>query len=206
MLLQLHLHARLNTWLQWIGQRQLQEEMRNFEGLGFSVTYIRGLMADQFWISTYKHGWSDQSVLIYGHGHLTHKSLIGEALGITIRKEQNSYWFFKHQCLPKRTSSFLHTEHIAMRDSKTNVLTDQIWNSIKSCKCDLACPVILEDPNWITRWINILSLKQNDRHFPDNIFKCISLNESVSILIKISLKFVPTGKINNIPTLVQIMA
>ena len=28
-LLQLHLHSQLNTWLQWIGQRQLQDESRN---------------------------------------------------------------------------------------------------------------------------------------------------------------------------------
>ena len=26
---QLHLHSRLNTWLQWIGQRQLQDQIRN---------------------------------------------------------------------------------------------------------------------------------------------------------------------------------
>ena len=26
---QLHLHSRLNTWLQWIGQRQQQDETRN---------------------------------------------------------------------------------------------------------------------------------------------------------------------------------
>ena len=26
---QLHLHSRLNTWLQWIGQRQLEDEMRS---------------------------------------------------------------------------------------------------------------------------------------------------------------------------------
>ena len=36
-------------------------------------------------------------------------------------------------------------------------------------------------------------------------FKCIFLNENVWILIKISLKFVPKGRINNIPSLVQIM-
>ena len=28
-LLQLHLHSRLNTWLQWIGQRHLQDETGN---------------------------------------------------------------------------------------------------------------------------------------------------------------------------------
>ena len=42
--------------------------------------------------------------------------------------------------------------------------------------------------------------------FPDDIFKCIFLNENVSISIKISLKFAPEGRINNIPALVQIMA
>ena len=36
-------------------------------------------------------------------------------------------------------------------------------------------------------------------------FKCIFLNENVCILIKISLKFVPKGPINNIPALVQII-
>ena len=29
LLLQLHLHSRLNTWFQWIGQRQLRDERRN---------------------------------------------------------------------------------------------------------------------------------------------------------------------------------
>ena len=53
---------------------------------------------------------------------------------------------------------------------------------------------------------NTLRLRQNGRHFPDDIFKWIFLNENVWILIKISLKFVPQGPIKNIPALVQIMA
>ena len=53
---------------------------------------------------------------------------------------------------------------------------------------------------------NTLRPKQNGCHFPDNIFKCIFLNESIWISIEISLKFVPKGPINNIPALVQIMA
>ena len=36
----------------------------------------------------------------------------------------------------------------------------------------------------------------------NNIFKCIFFNENVWILIKISLKFAPKGKIKNIPALV----
>ena len=54
--------------------------------------------------------------------------------------------------------------------------------------------------------INTLRPRQNGRHFPDDIFKCIFLNENEWISIKISLKFVPKGQINNIPSLVQIMA
>ena len=48
--------------------------------------------------------------------------------------------------------------------------------------------------------------RQNGSHFPDNIFKCIFLNENVWIPVKISLTFVPKVRINNIPALVQIMA
>ena len=54
--------------------------------------------------------------------------------------------------------------------------------------------------------INTLRLRQNGRHFADDIFKCIFLNENVWITVKISLKFVPKAAINNIPALVQIMA
>ena len=55
-------------------------------------------------------------------------------------------------------------------------------------------------------WINTLRPRQNGRHFPDNIFKRIFLNENVWISLKISLNFVPRIRINNIPALVLIMA
>ena len=54
--------------------------------------------------------------------------------------------------------------------------------------------------------LNTLRPRQNGRHFPDDIFQCIFLNENVWILIKIPLKFVPKGPMSNIPALVQIMA
>ena len=47
---------------------------------------------------------------------------------------------------------------------------------------------------------------QNGRHFADDIFRCIFVNEKFCILIKISLKFVPTGLIDNNPALVSIVA
>ena len=54
--------------------------------------------------------------------------------------------------------------------------------------------------------VNTLRPRQDGGCFPDDIFKCIFFNENVIILIKISLKFVPKVRINNIPAMVQIMA
>ena len=64
--------------------------------------------------------------------------------------------------------------------------------------CQTICPIIILS--------NFNTFRQNGRHFPDDIFKCIFLNENVWILIKISLKFVPKGPVNNIQSLVQIMS
>ena len=54
--------------------------------------------------------------------------------------------------------------------------------------------------------INTLRPRQNGRRFTDDTFQRIFLNGNVKFSIKISLKFVPKGQINNIPALVQIMA
>ena len=56
-LLQLNLHSRLKTWLQWIGQRQLEHETRNIKVLGFGETYIRGLtsMWEQIYFNHMHH-------------------------------------------------------------------------------------------------------------------------------------------------------
>ena len=53
--------------------------------------------------------------------------------------------------------------------------------------------------------VNTLRPRPNGRHFADDTFKRIFVNENVRISIKISLKFVPKGRISNIPALVQIM-
>ena len=54
--------------------------------------------------------------------------------------------------------------------------------------------------------VNTLRPRQNGRHFADDMFMCIFLNENVWIPIEISLKFVPKGSINNKTALFQIMA
>ena len=57
----------------------------------------------------------------------------------------------------------------------------------------------------VVELINTLRPRQNGLHFPDDIFKCIFVDENVWISIKISLRFVPNGPIYNIPALVQIL-
>ena len=53
--------------------------------------------------------------------------------------------------------------------------------------------------------INTMMLREDGCCFPDDILKRIFLNGNFLIPIKISLKFVPRGPINNIAALVQIM-
>ena len=48
--------------------------------------------------------------------------------------------------------------------------------------------------------------RQNNRQYPNDIFKCIFLTENVTMPITISLKFVPKDPINNILALAQTMA
>ena len=54
-------------------------------------------------------------------------------------------------------------------------------------------------------YVSLLRPRQNGRHFADDTFKRIFLNENVRIPITISLKFVPKGLISNIRSLIQIM-
>ena len=54
--------------------------------------------------------------------------------------------------------------------------------------------------------VNTLRPRRNEQHWADDIFKRIFFNENVWVSIKIWLKFVPKGPINNIPALVRIMA
>ena len=59
---------------------------------------------------------------------------------------------------------------------------------------------------YVAIYVNTLRPRQNRRHFADDNFQYIFVNENVLILIKISPKFGPKGPINNFPSLVEIMA
>ena len=67
-------------------------------------------------------------------------------------------------------------------------------------------PKVVVTFSHVCGFFNTLRPRQNEQHFAEDIFKCIFFNENVWISIKISLKFVPKGPMNNIPALVQIMA
>ena len=61
-------------------------------------------------------------------------------------------------------------------------------------------------PRKVTHFtLNTLQAKQNGCRFAADIFKLIFMNESISISIQISLKYLPKGQINNYPALVLIM-
>ena len=79
-------------------------------------------------------------------------------------------------------------------------MVSALWISMP-CYIDL-CVMVAPD----CMLLNTLRPKQNGCHFPDDIFKWIFLNENVWISMNISLRFVPRGPINNIPTLVHVMA
>ena len=58
------------------------------------------------------------------------------------------------------------------------------------------------------RFILIIKLRPRKHgcHLADDLFKCIFFNENVWVLVKISPKFADKSPINNILTLVQVMA
>ena len=65
-------------------------------------------------------------------------------------------------------------------------------------RIDLLCP----DNSLLTH----LLLAKMAANLADDIFKCISMHEKFHVSIRISIKFVHSGSIDNIPALVQIMA
>ena len=73
-------------------------------------------------------------------------------------------------------------------------------------KIILASIFLSFDPISVRVNINSSPPEKNGCHFADDIFRCIFVYEKFCILIKISLKFVLKGPIDNNPALVQILA
>ena len=77
-----------------------------------------------------------------------------------------------------------------------------IWN-IVGLICQLASSYMCVSR---LQYVNTSRPRQNSRHFADNIFKCIFVNENCHHLTTISLRFVLKGYLNNGPAFIQIMA
>ena len=112
-------------------------------------------------------------------------------------------------CSPswRRCSSYRWVGNNVHRKSSLKFITQCAESSDINMRIKLTMPADVlapDDARPLTRPRQ--SGSQNGPHFADDIFKCIFLNENVWISFKISLKFVPKVQINNIPTLVQIMA
>ena len=115
---------------------------------------------------------------------------------------------------------------ILMMSIKQMHASDTLKTSVKWTKSNTAAPKLINITilykhhlithillKYVASWhrvaqqsFNSLRPRQNERHFADDIFHYISLIENIWISIKMWLKFVPRGPINNIPALVQIMA
>ena len=76
---------------------------------------------------------------------------------------------------------------------------------ISVCK-SVSCPKAISRRSHQSIFINTLRPRQNGHRFANNTFKRNLLNGNVRISIKILLKFVPKGPINNNSALFQIMA
>ena len=97
-----------------------------------------------------------------------------------------------------KTPEFIHSLW-----SSNDTLPPRSWSVLAQT---MACHILEPSVYLSQSWLNTLRPRRNEQHFADDIFKLIFFNENVWISIKISLKFVPKGPINNIPALVQIMA
>ena len=87
--------------------------------------------------------------------------------------------------------------------TKYNLFPTSFVNALLTCTTEITWHrrgrFDLSTHSQLTHW-------GRDKMVADGIFKCIILNENVCISLKISLRFVPKVRINNIPALVQIMA
>ena len=115
--------------------------------------------------------------------------------GVTWPTTDNFYWPFRNKLLNKYIK--LIPQKLRLKGSSAKCRPFCPWaNKIKGPRVN----------NSGRATLNTLRPRQNGRRFTDDTFKRIFLNENVRISIKISLKFVPGGPINNNPALVQIMA
>ena len=140
---------------------------------------------------------------------------------LRINSNQNNFWELqvsynkavsKLKGSPHRNDIKISTELLYHETTQYKLTKEYIYVNvaiifISLCIFHIIMPmVITQEQLVICLSHKLIEAETNGRHFADDTFKRIFLNENVRISIKISLKFVPKGPINNIPALVQIMA
>ena len=88
------------------------------------------------------------------------------------------------------SSNFVVSWFLIISHKQYDIIWNRWWDAVKSHGTSI---------------INTLRPRQNGRHFTNDIFRGIFVYERFCILIKISLKFVPKGPIDNNSALVKIM-
>ena len=98
---------------------------------------------------------------------------------------------------------FHQNTHIFIRENVFENIVCKISSSLSGPKCvntSRLCGAYICQKT-MPLLFNALRPRQHGRHFPDDIFRSIFVNENIWLSIKIS--FVPNGPINNIPALDQ---
>ena len=86
-----------------------------------------------------------------------------------------------------------------LTDDKSTLVQVMVWCRQATSHYQNQCWPRSMSPYGVTRpqWVNSSPPGQNGHRFTDDIFRCIFVNETFCILIKISLKFVPKSPIDN---------
>ena len=126
----------------------------------------------------------------------------------TVRKFNNNSSYLSHQVIPHRQTYFPKHIHCCMflaftrealnsSPNRSHVTMDFICTGINNYGFTFAEYSFLS--NETVHCLHTMRPRQNGRHFPDYLFKCIFLNDRLWISIKIPLKLVSKGPVNNIP-------
>ena len=92
----------------------------------------------------------------------------------------------KQQLRPQKLISAVQLKKIRLCDTEICNNNVKIWNLMNPMKSKI-----------FDLKINTLRLRQNGRHFANDLFKRIFVNEKVRIFVQISLKFILECPINN---------
>ena len=176
---------------------------------GPSASYLGWDYKIIFWYMCLKHSHYLQ-FLLHGEGHSTWHCHYMQKTALRFHCYVKARGY-------SMSLSVRHCEHVFQKTLQFNLLSAHwelctsllVWKLSYPTEAETRWPTFSRrrySCKIVTSFFNTLRSRQDGWRFPDGVFKWIFLNENVWIFNKISLKFVPKGRINKIPALVQIMA